>query len=469
MPPTSSQSSAALAALAKQRLAAQRMLPELQRAFIEQHPLSMAAGRRSAAHLLWGVPMHWMCDWPSPTPLVIERAQGVTVRCADGFDYADFCLGDTGAMFGHSPSVLVQALGQALPNGLTTMLPSQQSESVGAMLHKLLGLDVWQFALSASDANRFMLKWARAVTKRPVVLVFDGCYHGAVDETLVDASTGNNGTNDTVARASVLGQVHDHASWTRIVPFNDLPALEAALMAGDVACLLAEPALTNCGMVLPDEGFWQQAAALCKRAGTLLVLDETHTMSSGLGGYAHQCGLRPDALVVGKALAGGIPCAAYGVTKNMALRMQAVKDQAPHGHSGIGTTLSANPFTMAALAASLTHLHTASNYQHMLATASLLANGLQAVIAKHGVRWSVSQLGARIELQWCATPPRNAQNVRNIDGDVLDAALHLHMLNHGVLLTPFHGMMLCAPATDAQHVDKLLVQFDAWTTALLAH
>lgn len=464
MQPTGSQNSAALTALTKQRLAAKHMLPALQRAFIAQHPLSIAAGQRSSAHLLWGVPMHWMCDWPSPTPLVIERAQGVTVRCADGLEYIDFCLGDTGAMFGHSPSTLVAALGQALPNGLTTMLPSAQSDTVGVMLHQLFGLDVWQFALSASDANRFILKWARAITKRPVVLVFDGCYHGAVDETLVDASA-----NGAVTRASVLGQVHDHAHWTRVVPFNNLSALETALMAGDVACLLAEPALTNCGMVLPDEGFWQHAAALCKRTDTLLVLDETHTMSSALGGYAKQHGLRPDALVIGKALAGGIPCAAYGVTKDMALRMQAVKDTAPAGHSGIGTTLSANTFTMAALAASLTHLHTIHNYQHMLEVASLLANGLRAVIAKYGVAWSVSQLGARIELQWCSTPPRSAQDVRDIDGDLLDAALHLHMLNHGVLLTPFHGMMLCSPATHKQHIKRLLEHFDQWVAALLAY
>lgn len=464
MSSNSSDNSATLAALAQQRLAAQRMLPALRRAFIKQHPLSMAAGQRSSSHLLWGVPMHWMCDWPSPTPLVVAHARDVTVRCADGLDYVDFCLGDTGAMFGHSPSALVQGLTQALHNGLTTMLPSSQSAHVGAMLHQLFGLDVWQFALSASDANRFLLKWARAVTKRPTVLVFDGCYHGAVDETLVDSST-----SGTVARASVLGQVHDHARWTRVVPFNDLSALAAALEAGDVACLLAEPALTNCGMVLPDDGFWPQAAELCQRAGTLLVFDETHTMSSGLGGYAKQCGLQPDALVVGKALAGGIPCAAYGVTKDMALRMQAVKDNAPAGHSGIGTTLSANAFTMAALATSLTHLHTANNYQHMLATASLLANGLRTLITQHGVGWSVSQLGARVELQWCATPPRNAQHVRDIDGDALDAALHLHMLNHGVLLTPFHGMMLCAPATEHHHVDTLLMQFDRWATTLLAH
>lgn len=464
MPPMHSQDKDGLAALAQHKLAAQRMLPELKRSFVAQHPLSIAAAQRSSAHLLWGVPMHWMCDWPSPTPLVIESAQGVSVRCTDGLDYIDFCLGDTGAMFGHSPGALLEALGEALPKGLTTMLPSSQSEHVGSMLHQLFGLDVWQFALSASDANRFMLKWARAITKRPVVLVFDGCYHGAVDDTLVDA-----GPQGTVARASVLGQVHDHASWTRIVPFNDLPALEAALMADEVACLLAEPALTNCGMVLPDEGFWQQAAALCKRAGTLLILDETHTMSSGLGGYAKQFGLQPDALVVGKALAGGIPCAAYGVTTDMARRMRIAKDNAPAGHSGIGTTLSANAFTMAALAASLKHLHTASNYQQMLATAALLVNGLRATIAKHGVRWNVSQLGARIELQWCVKPPRNAQDVRDINGDVLDAALHLHMLNTGLLLTPFHGMMLCAPSTNSQHVEKLISQFDAWVGALLAH
>jgi glutamate-1-semialdehyde 2,1-aminomutase len=434
----------------------QQFAAERQR-FIDQHPHSLAIGQAAAQHFLFGVPLHWMRDWPSPACLFMASAQGAHLVCADSHTYSDFCLGDTGAMFGHSPAPVAQAIAEQAAQGLTCMLPSTRTAEVGALLSATFGLPQWQMALTASDANRFMLRWARAVTQRPQLLVFDGCYHGAVDDTLVDLRDGK-----VIARPSVLGQVHNHATFTRIVPFNDLAALEAALSDGQVACLLAEPALTNCGLVLPDPGFWQAAQALCRRYGTLLALDETHTVSTGCGGYARVHGLEPDLLILGKAVAGGLPCAVYGFTDALADRMQRAKQAAPEGHSGIGTTLAGNALALAALQAALTHLHTPTCYTHMLALADTLAQGLRERIHTHKLGWCVTQLGARMELQYTPQAPRNAEEVMRASQPELEAQLHLFMLNRGVLLTPFHNMLLVSPATTAEDVQRLLDVFDAF-------
>ena len=433
--------------------------------FIAAHPQSLALSQQAQAHFLFGVPMHWMRDWPTPATLFVRQAFGVTLECADGVHYTDFCLGDTGAMFGHSPAPVAEAIARQAARGLTCMLPATQTPEVGELLAQRFGLPVWQLAMTASDANRFVLRWARAVTQRPQLLVFDGCYHGAVDDTLVDLDSA---TGQSLPRPSVLGQVHNHHSYTRVVPFNNIPALEAALADGQVAALLAEPALTNFGLVPPEPGFWEAAQALCRRYGTLLVLDETHTLSSGPGGYSRTHGLQPDMLVVGKAVAGGLPCAVYGFTKDMARRMRHAKESAPEGHSGIGTTLTANPLTLAALRAALEHLHTHEAYGHMLDRAEELETGLMQRIQAARRPWSVTRMGARMELQFMPCTPRSAQDVREMGQPELEAFTHLFMLNRGVLLTPFHSMMLCSPATSADDVRQLLRNFDELLATLPA-
>lgn len=438
-----------------QRIAA--VLQAERERFIATHPQSMAQAAAAREHYLFGVPLHWMRDWPTPATLAVQHAQGATLTCADNLRYADFCLGDTGAMFGHSPEPLAHAIAEQAAQGLTSMLPSTRSVAVGEGLTRVFGLPLWQMALTASDANRFVLRWARAITGRAQLLVFDGCYHGAVDDTLVDM---DRTSGATLPRPSVLGQVHNHHRFTRVVPFNDLAALEAALAHGDVACLLAEPALTNFGLVPPADGFWPAARELCRRHGTLFVMDETHTVSTALGGYARLHGLEPDLLVVGKAVAGGLPCAVYGFTNAVGACMTAAKERAPEGHSGIGTTLAGNALTLAALDAALTHLHTESSYRHMLALAASLEQGLLQRIGVAGRPWTVTRLGARMELQFMAHTPRHAQDVRDHAQSELEALTHLFMLNRGVLLTPFHSMMLVSPATSAADVDQLLAVFD---------
>jgi glutamate-1-semialdehyde 2,1-aminomutase len=433
----------------------QALLARERASYIARNPRSQAQAARTAQHLMFGVPLHWMNDWATPFALHMAQAQGAHLTDLDGHVLADFCLGDTGAMFGHSPPVVMQALAAQASRGCTAMLASEDAAAVGEALAERFGLPQWQFAMTATDANRFVLRWLRAATGRAVLLVFNGCYHGTVDDAFVDLVHGQ-----PTQRDSLLGQVHDLTRTTRVVEFNDLAALEAALAPGDVACVLAEPVMTNIGMVLPEPGFWEAAQTIIRRHGALLVLDETHTISSGPGGYARAHGLQPDAVVVGKPLGGGMPCAAYGFSAELAARAEATKRAAPPGHSGIGTTLTANLLAMAAMRATLTHLMVPAVYAPMHALAARLADGLRQVIARHHLPWCVSQVGARTEFQFCPTPPRNGSEAEAAMHPVLEHALHLALLNRGVLITPFHNMMLVCPDTTEADVAQLLDALD---------
>ena len=432
--------------------------------YVATHPRSVALAAEDARHYLFGVPMHWMRDWPTPATLHVERARGNRLVDADGHEIVDFCLGDTGAMFGHSPEPVAQAIASQAAQGLTAMLPSVRSAEVGRLLARTFGLPRWQITLSASDANRFVIRWARAITGRPKVLVFDGCYHGTVDDTLVDRA----GDGRTLTRASLLGQVHDLALGTVVVPFNDAAAVRAALAQGDVACVLTEPELTNCGLVPARPGFLEDVQRACAEHGCLLVLDETHTISSGWGGQGRQQGLQPDVIVVGKAVAGGLPCAVYGFTEAVDARMQAAKRAAPDGHSGIGTTLSANLLALAALQAHLAEVMTPAVYAGMLAHAALLEKRLVEVIAAAGVPWTVTRLGARMELQFCAVTPADAAAARAAMDAALEQALHLYLLNRGLLVTPFHNMLLVAPQTGTSDIERLVGAVGAFLSEVCA-
>ncbi len=432
--------------------------------YLDSHPRSVALAGEDARHFLFGVPLHWMRDWPSPAALHVERAEGNRLWCADGHEYLDFCLGDTGAMFGHSPAPVARAIAAQASRGLTAMLPSTLSAEVGRLLSHCFGLPRWQLTLSASDANRFVLRWARAVTGRPKVLVFDGCYHGTVDDTLVDR--GDDGRTRT--RTSLLGQVHDLALGTVVVPFNDADAVRAALARGDVACVLTEPTLTNCGLVPARPGFLEAVQRACAEHGSLLVLDETHTLSSGWGGQGRLQGLRPDFIVVGKAVAGGLPCAVYGFSEPVNERMQAAKRAAPDGHSGIGTTLSANLLALAALHANLSEVMTPAAYDGMLATAALLERRLRETIAAAGAPWTVTRLGVRMELQFRADTPADARAARAAMDAPLEAALHLYLLNRALLVTPFHNMLLVAPQTTPADVEQLVRALAAFVAEVRA-
>ena len=415
-----------------------------------------AAAAPSASGFLDRVPLHWMLDWPAPVPLVLSDARGCHLTDLDGVRLVDLCLGDTAAMFGHGPAPILAALADTARRGLATMLPSADAEPVGRLLAERFGLPVWQMATTASDANRFAIRLARAVTGRKKILVFDGCYHGAVDDTLVDLADDGR----TIARASLLGQVSDTGATTVAIPFNDRDALAAALSGGDIAVVLAEPVMTNCGMILPQPGFLDFLSTETARTGTLLLLDETHTLSSGPGGYGRVHGLHPDLFVAGKAVAGGVPCAVWGMTPEVAERFRAVRAANPaHGHSGIGTTLSGSALQLACLKAALTDLHTADIYARMNAGADRIEAGLAAVIAAAGRPWHVTRVGARIEVVFAPEPVRTAAEARAASRPGLEAALHLALLNRGFLLTPFHNMLLVAPDLTAAEADGFVAAY----------
>ncbi|WP_017901817.1 aspartate aminotransferase family protein [Pseudomonas asplenii] len=436
--------------------------------FLQRNPKSVELARRARNSLFGGVPMHWMNDWSMPSSLFVSQAKDARFHDVDGNEYIDFCLGDTGSMFGHSPDPIAKAIAEQGANGLTTMLPGEDAVVAGELLAERFGLPFWQMATTATDANRFVIRWARAITQRKVLLVFDGCYHGTVDDVMVRFKDGR-----TVHRGGLIGQARNLAKTSRAVPFNDVAALEAALAQGDVAAILCEPAMTNIGMVLPEPGFMEKVRELSSRYGTLLIIDETHTISTGPGGCTRAWNLKPDFMTLGKPIAGGVPCSVYGCSHEMAQAMRLAQQHASetshgHGHSGMGTTLSANALAMRCMRVNLEQVMTQAAYDHMLSLSARLAEGLRGLIGRHHLNWSVTELGARCEFQFCSTAPKTGAEAEAAFHDNLQMALHLYLINRGILITPFHNMTLCTPQTTAADVDQLISTLDEGLTELLA-
>ena len=423
-------------------------------AFRRARPKSQAATAGGIDGFLDGVPMHWMNDWPTPFPILVERASGASITDIDGNRLDDFCFGDTGSMFGHSPPAVARAIRRQAGRGLTYMLPSEDALAVGRLLPKVFGLPKWQIATTATDANRFALRVARAVTGRPKILVFNGCYHGAVDETMVSLEDGR-----AVNRKGLAGEFRDLIKGTKVVEFNDLPALEAALADRDVACVITEPVLTNCCMVQPQPGFHEGLRALTRATGTLLLIDETHTISTGLGGYTRTHGLEPDLFVLGKPVAGGVPASVWGMSADLAKRFAAFEKTREPGFSGMGTTLSANPLQFAAMRATLEAVMTADNYAHMERQAARLEKGLAEAVTAAGLPWHVARVGARVEFICAPGPLTNGTEADAAHAPALEAAVHVALVNRGVLIAPFHNMMLVSPATGARQIDRLVAAF----------
>jgi glutamate-1-semialdehyde 2,1-aminomutase len=385
-----------------------------------------------------------------PFPFLVASAQGSTLRDIDGHEYADFCLGDTGSMFGHSPAPVAAAITRQATQGLTYMLPTDDAVVVGGLLAERFGLPHWQIATTATDANRFALRVARAVTGRPKILVFNGCYHGTVDETFVRLIDGR-----VVPRPGLLGQVTDLTQLARVAEFNDVDGLRRELAHGDVACVITEPVLTNSCMVLPQPGFLEAVRRLTRETGTLLLIDETHTISTGPGGYTRAHDLEPDLFVLGKPIAGGVPASVWGMTDDVARRLDEVRARTPPGHSGMGTTLSANALAITAMRATLEHVMTADAYRTMEQLAGVLVDGLQAAIRTRNLPWHAVRVGARVEFICAPGPLRNGTEAEAAHAPALERAIHLALLNRGCLIAPFHNMMLVCPATTAAQVSRL--------------
>src|SRR6266446_2809733 len=396
--------------------------------FVAEHPCSAELYKRAQQSLLGGVPMNWMKKWAGEFPVFVTKAKGAHFTCADGKEYVDLCLGDTGAMTGHSPEIVAEAVAKRVKQGITLMLPTEDGAFVGEDLKRRFGLPYWQFTLTATDANRFSIRIAREITQRPKILVFHYCYHGTVDETF---ATVENGVVEP--RRGNIGPPVDPAETTRVVEFNDLNALEDALKHNDVACILAEPAMTNVGIILPDQEYWKQAQQLAKRYGSLFIADETHTICAGPGGCTAEWKLEPDLVVFGKAIGSGIPGATYGCSEEVAQRISAHIHLEDCDVGGIGGTLAGNALSLAAMRATLENI-------------------VAAEIKKHGLPWNVQRLGCRAEYTFCQRAPRNGGESAAAADFEMERFLHLYALNRGVLLTPFHNMALMCPDTTAADI-----------------
>ena len=430
--------------------------------FTSLHPRSREHSVQAREHLLAGVPMPWMTRWPGQFPVFFETASGARFTDVDGIEYLDLCLGDTGAMTGHALPQVAEAVARRAATGITTMLPSTDAAWVGAELARRFGLPRWQMAMSATDANRFVLRFARHLTSRPKIAVMDWCYHGTVDETLAILDDHGN----VVPRPGALGpQVHVEDT-TRVVPFNDLDALEKALAHGDVACLLMEPALTNSGIVLPDEGYLAGVREITRRHGVLLVIDETHTLCAGPGGATKAWGLEPDFIVMGKPIGGGVPVAAYGMTAEVANTLDHPLESHEIDVAGVGGTLTGNALALAAVRATLSSALREEDFEIAIPLAERFADGVQSVIEAHGLPWHVNRLGCRAEY-WFCPPPRNGRDAALAIDEELDGFMHLWALNRGILMTPFHNMALFSPHHTEADVDRHTEVFEAAVNALL--
>ena len=433
-----------------QRSLLARLIDRERAAYLADRPRSAAAFAAAAPHLLGGVPMTWMGMWSGGFPLYLESAAGARLTDLDGHTYIDFCLGDTGAMAGHSPPAVREAVTRRYGElgGATTMLPTEDAAWVAAELTRRFGPACWSFTLTATDANRWAIRLARQLTGRPKILVYSYCYHGSVDESFIVATP-----DGPRSRAGNVGAPVDPRETTRVCEFNDAAALERELAHGDVAAVLMEPALTNIGVVLPAPGYLDSVRELTRAHGSLLINDETHTFSAGPGGCTQAWGLAPDIVTIGKAIAGGIPAGAYGLSADLADRILSDPAADIEDTGGVGGTLAGNALSVAAMRATLGHVLTDAAFTQMISVAERYTAGVRDAIAGHGLPWNIVRLGARAEYRFCPEPPRTGGESAAAADTELDEYLHLYLINRGILLTPFHNMALMCPATTEADAD----------------
>jgi len=425
--------------------------------FLALHPKSGELFKKAKEVMPGGVPMSWMAKWPGAYPVFVDSARGARFTDVDGNEYIDLCLGDTGSMTGHSPAATVDAINAQLKRGMTAMLPTEDAVIVSRELARRFHLPLWQFTVTATDANRHVIRYARLITERSKIIVIDKCYHGSVDETFATLDDAGN----TIKRPGNLGAPVDLDLTTRVVEFNDLAGMEAALAHGDVAAILMEPAMTNIGIVLPEDGYLKAVEVLAKKYGAVLIIDETHTISVGPGGMTALYGLRPDILTIGKAIAGGIPTGTFGMQEEIAARIKAKVERELIDTGGIGSTLAGNALSLAAMRATLTQVLTDETFKHMVALGQEWCDGVDAAIKEFELPWYCSRLGARGEYLFQANAPRTGKEASDAGDFELEQYIHLRMLNDGFLITPFHNMALVSPETTQGDIDAHTQAFRA--------
>lgn len=426
-----------------------QLLKQEESLFHKNHPKSYELYQRARKSLQGGVPMLWMIRWAGSFPVFVKEAKGAHFTDVDGNDYIDFCLGDTGAMTGHAPESTVNAISEQIRKGITLMLPYEDVIWVGEELQRRFKLPYWQFALTATDANRFALRMARLITGRKKILVFNYCYHGSVDETFITLD--EEGT--PISRPNNMGPQIDPRETSKVIEFNDIGALETALSARDVAAVLAEPVMTNIGIIHPNPGYHDALREMTRKYGTYLIIDETHTICTGPGGYTASFGLQPDFLTLGKPLAGGVPAAIYGFTEEVSQAFSAKLAVDDSDVGGIGGTLAGNALSIAAMKATLQNVLTEEFYSKATKLQEQFTAGVEGVIAEFNLPWIVKRLGNRSEYWFRPTPPKNGGEAHAAVDPELDRYMHLYALNRGILMTPFHNMALISPETTQADVD----------------
>ena len=425
--------------------------------YVSKNPMSWKAFKSAEQTLLGGVPMNWMTKWPGGFPIFLKSAIGAHVEDLDGNNYIDFCLGDTGAMAGHSSPEIGEAIRKQALIGISAMLPTLDSVVVANELAKRFGLPIWQFTVSATDANRHAIRYSRLVTGKRKIIVIDQCYHGSVDETFATLDASGN----TIMREGNVGAPVDLDSTTRVVEFNDLVSMQSALKHNDVAAIIMEPAMTNVGIVLPESGYLQSVAELARKNNVIWIVDETHTISVGPGGMTAELGLRPDMLTIGKSVGGGIPTGTFGMTHEIASKITKKTKRAVIDIGGVGGTLAGNALSLAAMRVTLMNVLTDENFAKMISLGNRWCNGVETVIKEFNLPWHVQRLGARGEYSFQEFSPRTGREAAAALDFDLDQYIHLRLLNDGFLLTPFHNMALMSPYTSEEDVDAHTISFRA--------
>jgi glutamate-1-semialdehyde 2,1-aminomutase len=348
---------------------------------------------------------------------------------------------------------------------MTAMLPTDDSVTVSSELAKRFGLPLWQFTVSATDANRHAIRYARLITGKKKIVVIDRCYHGSVDETFATLDSSGN----TIMREGNIGAPVPLAETTRVVEFNDVAGMQRALLHGDVAAILMEPAMTNVGIVLPEEGYLEAVGNLAKQFGVIWIIDETHTISVGPGGMTKELGLKPDILTIGKAIGGGIPTGTFGMTQEVSDAIAAKTEREVIDTGGIGGTLAGNALSLAAMRATLTEVLTEENFKKMIALGNRWCDGVDAAIKEFGLNWHCNRLGARGEYLFQSKAARTGREAAAASDFELEQYIHLRLLNDGFLLTPFHNMALMSPYTTEKDVDAHSVAFRAMCSELIGN